>query len=120
MARAPLEGVRILILQERLRTRTTAEWLGVLSGHVPCAPVNSVREALQDEPVRARDMILEVEHPDFGRIREVASPIKTDGAITAPARAPRLGEHTDAVLRDLRSYGSPTISALRSKGAIGS
>ncbi len=109
----------IPILQERFRTRTTAEWLERLRGHVPCAPVNSVREALEDEQVRARDMIVEVEHPHFGTIREVAAPIKTGGAITRPARAPSLGEHTDSVLRDVLGYGRPTIAALRSKGAIG-
>ncbi len=109
----------VSILRDRLRTRTTAEWLELLRGHVPCAPVNSVSQALEDEQVRARDMIIEVEHPHFGRIREVATPIKTEGALTRPAPAPGLGEHTDSVLREVLSYGSQTIAALRSKGAIG-
>jgi crotonobetainyl-CoA:carnitine CoA-transferase CaiB-like acyl-CoA transferase len=109
----------IPVLAERFRANTTAEWLRLLRGHVPCAPVNSVSEALQDEQVLARDMILEVEHPDFGTIREVASPIKTDGAPTAVARAPRVGEHTDSILGDVLGYGKPTIAGLRSKGAIG-
>ncbi len=69
--------------------------------------------------VRERGMIVEVDHPHFGRIREVASPIKTEGAIAAPARAPRLGEHTDALLRDVLGYGTETIATLRAKGAIG-
>jgi crotonobetainyl-CoA:carnitine CoA-transferase CaiB-like acyl-CoA transferase len=106
------------ILQQRLSSRTTAEWLRLLRGRVPCAPVNSVREALQDEQVVARRMIIEVTHPAFGRIREVASPIKTPGAIAAPDPAPRLGEHTEAILRDVLQYGRHTIAALRSKGAI--
>lgn len=109
----------VSILRGRFRTRTTAEWLGLLRGHVPCAPVNSVSQALEDEQVRARDMIIEVEHPRFGRIREVASPIKTEGVRTRPAPAPGLGEHTDSVLREVLSYGSQTIAALRSKGAVG-
>ncbi len=111
--------VLVSILRDRFRTRTTAEWLGLLRGHVPCAPVNSVSQALEDEQVRARDMIVEVQHPHFGRIREVATPIKTEGALTRPAPAPGLGEHTDSVLREVLSYGSQTIAALRSKGAIG-
>jgi crotonobetainyl-CoA:carnitine CoA-transferase CaiB-like acyl-CoA transferase len=108
----------IPILQERFRTRITAEWLRLLRGHVPCAPVNSVSEALADEQVRARDMIIQVEHPRFGRLGEVASPIKIEGALSAPACAPRLGEHTDALLRDVLGYGAETIARLRSKGAI--
>ena len=109
----------VQILGERLETRTTAEWLRLLRGHVPCAPVNSVSQALEDEQVLAREMILEVEHPYFGTIREVASPIRTEGAITAPARAPRLGEHTDSILSEILNYGSRTIADLRAKGAIG-
>jgi crotonobetainyl-CoA:carnitine CoA-transferase CaiB-like acyl-CoA transferase len=113
------KAILVPILQERFRARTTTEWLRLLRGHVPCAPVNSVSEALQDEQVRARQMIIEVQHPEFGAIQEVASPIKTDGAVTAPARAPRLGEHTDSILAEVLSYSRTTIAALRSKGAIG-
>ena len=109
----------IAILRERFQTRTSTEWLTLLRGQVPCAPVNSVSEALQDEQVLARDMIVEVEHPYFGTIREVATPIKTDGVVTRPAPAPRLGEHTDSILREVLSYGDRTIDALRTKGAIG-
>jgi crotonobetainyl-CoA:carnitine CoA-transferase CaiB-like acyl-CoA transferase len=107
------------ILAPRFRARTTAEWLGRLRGRVPCAPVNSVREALADEQVRAREMIVEVKHPRYGTIREVAAPIKTDGAITAPAPAPRLGEHTDEILGALLGYPAARIAALRAAGALG-
>jgi len=107
------------LLRERFQARRTSEWLALLRGHVPCAPVNSVSEALQDEQVLAGEMIVDVEHPHFGTIREVATPIKTEGAVRRPAPAPRLGEHTDSILREVLSYGDRTIAALRSKGAIG-
>ena len=45
------------------------EWLDRLRGRVPCAPVNDVRQALADPQVLARDMIVEVEHPDFGPLK---------------------------------------------------
>ncbi|HXJ84940.1 MAG TPA: CoA transferase [Candidatus Methylomirabilis sp.] len=109
----------IALLRDRFLTKTTEEWLTCLRGHVPCAPVNSVSEALRDEQVLAREMIIDVEHPHFGTIREVATPIKTAGAVTRPAPAPRLGEHTDVILREALSYGDRTIAALRSSGAIG-
>jgi len=79
------------VLKSRFSEKTTADWLGLLRGRVPCAPVNTVAQALEDEQVRAREMVLEVEHPHFGRIREVASPIRTDGEIRHPAPAPALG-----------------------------
>ena len=106
------------ILEERFATKSTREWLGLLRGHVPCAPVNSVREALEDAQVLAREMIVEIDHPVFGRMRLVASPIKTEGAITAPAPAPRLGEHTDALLQDVLGYGAATIERLRATRVI--
>ena len=107
------------ILEECFATKSTREWLGLLRGHVPCAPVNSVREALEDAQVLAREMIIEIDHPVFGRMRQVASPIKTEGAITAPAPAPRLGEHTDTLLQDVLGYGAATIERLRATGVIG-
>lgn len=107
------------LLKPRFLTRTTAEWLRALRGRVPCAPVNSVRQALEDEQVRHREMILEVDHPVFGPIREVASPIKTDGAIMRPARAPRLGEHTEAICREILGYAPDRIAALEAAGAFG-
>jgi len=107
------------LLQARFATRTTSEWLDRLRGRVPCAPVNDVRQALADPQVLARDMIVEVEHPDFGPLREVRSPVRTEGEIRHPARAPRLGEHTDQILREILSYSDGTIARLRHAGVIG-
>jgi crotonobetainyl-CoA:carnitine CoA-transferase CaiB-like acyl-CoA transferase len=86
---------------------------------VPCAPVNDVRQALADEQVVAREMIVEVDHPEFGPLREVRSPIRTEGEIRAPTRAPKLGEHTDAILSELLQYSPSTIARLRAAGVIG-
>jgi crotonobetainyl-CoA:carnitine CoA-transferase CaiB-like acyl-CoA transferase len=55
----------------------------------------------------------------FGTLREMASPIKTEGAISAPTPAPALGEHTEPILRDLLGYSTETIAALRAAGAFG-
>jgi crotonobetainyl-CoA:carnitine CoA-transferase CaiB-like acyl-CoA transferase len=107
------------ILKARFARRTTAAWLDRLRGRVPCAPVNTVAQALADEQVAARGMIVDVEHPRFGRIREVASPVKTPGAVTHPSPAPQLGEHTETILRDVLQYDPARIVAVRSSGALG-
>jgi crotonobetainyl-CoA:carnitine CoA-transferase CaiB-like acyl-CoA transferase len=64
-------------------------------------------------------MVIEVKHPQFGVLREVASPVKTAGAITAPRPAPTLGQHTEEVLGDLLRYSPERIAALRAAGALG-
>ena len=117
--RATHRDALLPLLAARFRARTTAEWLARLRGRVPCAPVNTVAQALEDEQVRAREMIIEVKHPTLGTLREVASPIKTPGAITSPAPAPALGAHTDELLRTLLHYDEAKITALRASGAFG-
>ena len=109
----------IPLLEARFAERTTAEWLARLRGRVPCAPVNTLAQALDDEQVRARDMLIEVKHPQFGVLREVGSPVKTPGAITTPAPAPALGQHTEPLLRELLHYSPERIAALRASGALG-
>lgn len=109
----------VRILAARFQEKTTTEWLSLLRRHVPCAPVNTLAQALEDEQVRAREMILEVRHPHWGTIREVATPIKTDGVIRQPAPAPALGEHTEAILGEILGYGRQTIARLRAEGVIG-
>jgi len=108
----------IPVLAERFAERTTAEWLGVLRGRVPCAPVNSLRQALQDEQVLERGLIVESEHPVYGRIRQVACPVRTDGAVAEPAPGPSLGQHTDEVLGGILGYPTERIAELRAAGAV--
>jgi crotonobetainyl-CoA:carnitine CoA-transferase CaiB-like acyl-CoA transferase len=62
---------------------------------------------------------VEVKHPRFGVLREVASPVKTAGAITEPAPAPELGQHTDELLQALLRYPPDRIARLRASGALG-
>jgi crotonobetainyl-CoA:carnitine CoA-transferase CaiB-like acyl-CoA transferase len=107
------------ILAARFAERTTGDWLARLRGRVPCAPVNTIAQALQDEQVRARGMIVEVEHPELGTLREVASPVRTEGLADRRAPAPRLGQHTDELLGTLLQYDPARIAALRASGALG-
>jgi crotonobetainyl-CoA:carnitine CoA-transferase CaiB-like acyl-CoA transferase len=90
-----------------------------LRGQVPCAPVNSVEEALREEQILAREMIIETETERFGAVRHVASPIKTSWADSVPTRpAPDLGGDTDAVLREYAGYSNEQIARLRDLGAV--
>ncbi|MFQ5611918.1 MAG: CaiB/BaiF CoA transferase family protein [Anaerolineae bacterium] len=105
-------------LKGRFLARTTEEWLARLRGNVPCAPVNSVEEALVDEQVLARDMILEIEHPQFGRVRQVGTAIRVPGAVEHRRPGPSLGADTDEILRDALGYSDERIAALREAGVV--
>ena len=106
------------ILKDLFRQRTTAEWLELLKGEVPCAPVNTVEEAFRDPQVAEDEMILDISHPEFGAARQVASPIKISDSKTEHRRGPKLGEHTDEVLRDYLNMSTQEIEALRRSGAL--
>ena len=105
------------LLKELARQKTTAQWLELLRGRVPCAPVNSVAEALQDAQVEEDEMIVEVPHPVFGRVRQLASPIKVAGAVREHRRAPRLGEHTLEVLMEA-GLSADDVDRLRARGVV--
>ncbi|MFF3501747.1 CaiB/BaiF CoA transferase family protein [Streptomyces sp. NPDC003247] len=108
-------------LEELFAARTVAEWLAALTpAGVPCAPVHTVAEALADPHTAARGLVTESAHPRFGTVRAPASPVRVGPRPAGPApRAPRRGEHTDAVLRDLLGYDDARIAALRATGAFG-
>jgi crotonobetainyl-CoA:carnitine CoA-transferase CaiB-like acyl-CoA transferase len=111
----------VAIIDEALAGRTTAEWLEILgSAGVPCGPVNTVEEALADAQTEARGLIVETEHPRFGRVRQPGSPARVGDEPVAHRRAPLRGEDEGYVLRDLLGYGDERIDALRASGALGS
>ena len=118
--RAAHKAELVPLLQARFAERTTADWLARLRGRVPCAPVNTIAQALDDPQLAARDMIVEVKHKEFGVLREVGTPVKSDGVTPNLAPAPALGQHTDEILRTLLHYDASRIAGLRGSGALGS
>jgi crotonobetainyl-CoA:carnitine CoA-transferase CaiB-like acyl-CoA transferase len=108
----------IPLLKDVLRAKTNAEWVNVLRGHVPCAAVATVAEALQAEQVVARDMVISYAHPSFGTVRQVGCPIKIDDVRPRYGPASRLGGDTGSLLRQLLGMTDEEIAALRGAGAI--
>jgi crotonobetainyl-CoA:carnitine CoA-transferase CaiB-like acyl-CoA transferase len=108
------------LLVEKLRARARGEWVAVLkAAGVPCGSVREISEVLQDEQLRAREMVTAVEHAAAGAVNVLGVPIKlseTPGAVrTAP---PALGQHTEAILRDDLGLSDDEIAQLRARGAI--
>jgi crotonobetainyl-CoA:carnitine CoA-transferase CaiB-like acyl-CoA transferase len=100
--------------------RTTSDWLGRLAPHgVPCAPVNDVRQALDDPQAHARGAVLEAPHERFGTVRTIASAVRVGSEQKPPARAPHRGEHTREILQRVCRYSELRITELSEAGAFG-
>jgi len=85
---------------------------------VPCGPINSVAGALQDPQVAERDLLISVEHPRFGTVRQVGSPVRVGAPRTGHRRAPARDEHAAAIFAEL-GYSEERISQLEDRGAFG-
>jgi hypothetical protein len=81
--------------------RTTAEWLTALNAaDIPCAPMNSIDEVIDDEHLNRTGFICKEMHPSEGPLRTTNAATQWSHTPTAPQRgAPRLGEHGFEVLR---------------------
>jgi crotonobetainyl-CoA:carnitine CoA-transferase CaiB-like acyl-CoA transferase len=107
-------------LERMFRARTVADWLDRLrAAEVPAAPVNNLDGAFAEPPVAEREMIVEYDHPEVGKVRMPGNPIKMSESRGTPSQpAPRLGEHTDAILGGLLSLPPERIARLRQQGVI--
>ena len=107
-------------LEDTFARETSDHWLTALdAAGVPAGPIYSLDEVYADPQVRARDMVVETEHPVAGRVRNIGIPIKlseTPGAFRRPA--PTLGQHTDEVLREL-GVSDGRVAELRAAGVVG-
>ncbi|MFM0323514.1 CaiB/BaiF CoA transferase family protein [Caballeronia glebae] len=107
------------LLTQAFAGRTRDDWLARLNEKgVPCAPVNSVADALADPQVRHRDMVHPLTHHLGGEIEVLGNPIKLSrspcGAFRSP---PLLGQHTEEIMREL-AYAADEIGSLRARGVI--
>jgi crotonobetainyl-CoA:carnitine CoA-transferase CaiB-like acyl-CoA transferase len=106
-------------IESIIRTRSRDEWYELLvKADVCVGKVYDVEEVPADPQVQHRQMIVEIEHPTHGRVKQVGIAIKmseTPGSIRRSA--PVSGEHTDDVLKDL-GLEAGEIARLRDKGVI--
>jgi len=90
------------VLSELFTVKDTTHWVTLLTAAgVPCAPVNSLGDALRDPQVAARELVVTASHPSYGAYRCVRGPLPGLAGGAIHRGAPLLGEHTDDVLREL-------------------
>lgn len=104
-------------LAARLRTRTTAEWMKLfIEADVPAMPLHSLDSLAADPHLAATGFFTTVEHPSEGRLRDMAYPSTWSATQPGPTRhAPRLGEHSLEVLREI-GYTEDRVQALLQAG----
>ena len=108
-------------LNQILSSNTVAHWVKQLEAkRIPCAPVNNFSQALSDEQVLHRNMVVEIKHPNGKSTKGPGNPIKMSrNNEESFSAAPLLGEHTDEVLKELLNYNESKIAELKSTGVIG-
>ncbi len=110
----------VTVLTRRLAQESVDHWIDVLTGAgVPCGPVNTVAQALVDPQVAARELIVAAEHPRFGTVRTIASPVRVGGFRADTRPAPGLGADTESVLTELLRYDPAQIREAADGGAFG-
>ncbi len=107
-------------LNEVLSQNTVAHWQALLEAErIPCAPVNTITQAMQDEQVLHRNMVIDLQHPNGDSTKGPGNPIKLsrndNETFTA---APKLGQDTDIVFDELLGLSQADIDALKSQGVV--
>jgi crotonobetainyl-CoA:carnitine CoA-transferase CaiB-like acyl-CoA transferase len=103
---------------EVFRSRSRDEWRAFNDEHDCCIePILDLDEALDSDLVREREMVVELEQPELGTVRQLGAPVKLSRTPAEPTRpAPAFGEHTAEVLAEA-GYGEEEIAAMLESGA---
>jgi len=107
------------ILADILRQKPRDYWLKLFeTADIPCAPVSRREEFMEDPQVRHNQMIVEIDDPRAGKTRQMGIPVTlVDNPGQIKGSAPRLGEHSQDVLREL-GYSDKKISQFSENGII--
>ena len=107
------------MIEQWTMTKTKFEVMEILNPlNVPCGPILSIEELLDEEALMKTGTVAEVDHPTRGAYRTVGNPIKLSNSPSTVTRSPLLGEHTDEILTSVLGYSSDEIEELRGNGAI--
>jgi len=119
--RAENKDELIPILAKRIKEKNTAEWEEIFEEYgLPYSPVNTVDKVVEDDNLKYRDMIVDLEQPGIGKVKVAGSPFhlsETPGEIKS--HAPAKGEHTDSVLKESLGLTDAQIKEMKSQGIIG-
>jgi CoA:oxalate CoA-transferase len=97
------------LIQKKISQRTTKEWMDLLVQEgIPCGPINTIDKLFEDPQIKARNMLVEVEQPNIGKIKVAGNPVKLSSVRPEDelpkSPAPAIGEHTHEILVELLGY----------------
>jgi len=100
----------ISILKPVFMTRAVNEWLALIGDEFPCGPINNLEQVFSMPQVETREMLIHMQHPEISDLRLVGSPLKfSDTPVEYKLPPPRLGEHTESVLKELLGNSSDSV-----------
>jgi formyl-CoA transferase len=106
------------LIEDWSEQHTKWEALDALNAlNVPCGPVLSTKELIEDETLADLGAIVTVDHPERGPFKTVGSPLRLSDSPVDIVRSPLLGEHTDEICTEL-GYSPEQLELFRSAGAI--
>jgi formyl-CoA transferase len=107
------------VIQQWTLKHTKFEVMKMLNQiHVPCGPILSMKDILEDDSLAARESVVAVEHPNRGVFKTVGCPIKLSDSPVEVKPSPLLGEHTEEILRGLVDYNEEQVKEAQAEGAI--
>jgi len=109
-----------ILLEKAFLKKTTDEWQALFDiTEVPAGPINTLDKVFADPQVLARNMVVEIDSPHTGKLKDVGNPIKMSG-IDSPVYnpPPLLGEHSETVLSGVLGFSKDEIAKLREKKVI--
>ncbi|WP_245997521.1 formyl-CoA transferase [Streptomyces armeniacus] len=118
-ARLPKLGKMFQLIEEWSATLPKWEVLEALNAHdIPCGPILSTREIIEDASLAANGMVVEVDHPERGSFTTVGSPMKLSDSPVDVTASPLLGEHNEEVYVGELGLGDEEVRLLKTDGVI--
>ena len=120
MIQPPINEELIEMFEKIFAERTRDEWLEFLRAEdIPCGPAMAVETFLDDPQVAANEMVIEIEEPGRGKVRQMGVPVrltKSPGCVKGPS--PQKGEHTEEILSGWLHYSAQEILQLKEEKII--
>jgi formyl-CoA transferase len=118
-ARLPHLQEIFAVIEEWTLTKTKWEAFSELNAiNVPCGPVYSTKDLIEDEGLRAEGMLVDVEHPDRGTYTTVGCPFTLSDSMVEVRRSPLLGEHNAEILQELLDAPDGELERLAEAGVV--